>query len=178
MDINIKDIELWSDIDGLSFTDAEVKSHMTNYISKGGKAYVGSDSQLFPDICNFVTVIALHDVDQNVARYYFKRFRVSSHDFTNLSSKILKEVELAVQTAQFVLELCPDAEIELHIDIGTTPRNKTRKFFKMINGWVTNIGFDLKVKPHSWASSLADGHTKGRRPGKTNNANNTQSSIK
>ena len=71
---------------------------------------------------------------------------------------------MAIQTAQFVLEMCPHADIELHIDIGTNKKvNATARFFKTIQGWVSGTGFDLRVKPESWASSLADGHTKRRR---------------
>jgi len=30
-----------------------------------------------------------------------------------------------------------------------------------VSGWVTGMGYDLKVKPDSWASSsIADNHTK------------------
>jgi len=31
------------------------------------------------------------------------------------------------------------------------------------HGWFLGTGFDLRVKPNSWASSLADGHTKGKK---------------
>ena len=152
----------WKDADGNEFSNEDLKKDIINYNSLGGKIYVGSDSMLFPEKCNFATVIAFHDRNLNIARYYFKRFKESSEVYRELQVKILKEVEIAIQAAQFVLQICPDADIELHIDIGLLKRNKTSKYFSIIKGWVTGAGFDLRVKPNSWASSLADGHTKGR----------------
>jgi len=163
MKLDISSKLVWSDIDGLEYSDEQLKKIMLKYVNQGGKVYVGTDSQLFPNKCNFVTVIAFHDIDQRVARYFFKKFKVDATKFNNLSAKILKEVELAIQTAQIVNDMCKEAEIELHIDIGTTEKNKTSQFFKMISGWVTSTGYDLRVKPRSWASSLADTHTKSKK---------------
>ena len=133
-------------------------------MAKGGKIYVGTDSMLFPNKCNFATVIAFHNRELNIARYYYRKIKRGSERYFELQTKILEEVALAIQTAQFVLELCPQADIELHIDIGTNKKiNATARFFKTIQGWVSGTGFDLRVKPDSWASSLADGHTKRRR---------------
>lgn len=155
----------WKDADGIEYTNEELKKEMQEYTKLGGKIYVGSDSMLLPAKCNFATVIAFHDRDLNIARYYFKRFKEDSEVYRELQVKILKEVEIAISAAQYVLELCPDADIELHIDIGLRQRNKTAKYFNTIKGWVSGAGFDLRVKPNSWASSLADGHTKGKKNG-------------
>ena len=153
----------WKDADGKDVNVEFIKEEIKDYVSRGGKIYVGTDSMLFPHKCNFAAVIAFHNRDLNIARYYYRKIKKGSAQYFELQTKILEEVALAIQTAQFVLEVCPEADIELHIDIGTKKRNATAKFFKTIQGWVTGTGFDLKVKPNSWASSLADGHTKRRR---------------
>ena len=153
----------WKDADGKDVNVEFIKKEIKEYVSQGGKIYVGTDSMLFPHKCNFAAVIAFHNRDLNIARYYYRKIKKESGQYFELQTKILEEVSLAIQTAQFVLEVCPEADIELHIDIGTKKRNATAKFFKTIQGWVTGTGFDLKVKPNSWASSLADGHTKRRR---------------
>lgn len=163
-------MDSWKDADGNEFSNEDLKKEIIDYTELGGKVYVGSDSMLLPSKCNFATVIAFHDRDLNIARYYYKRFKEDPTEYRELQVKILKEVEIAIQAAQFVLKLCPDADIELHIDIGLRIRNKTAKYFNTINGWVTGAGFDLRVKPNSWASSLADGHTKG----KNKNGNKTK----
>ena len=143
------DLYYWKDADGNDVDVEFIKKEIEDYVAQGGKIYVGTDSMLFPNKCNFATVIAFHN---------------RSAQYVELQAKILEEVSLAIQTAQFVLEMCPQADIELHIDIGTNKkRNATARFFKTIQGWVSGTGFDLRVKPDSWASSLADGHTKRRR---------------
>ena len=153
----------WKDCDGKDYEDEFIKKEIEEYVAKGGRVYVGTDSMLLAHKCNFAAELAFHSRDINIARYYYKRFKTGSLEYKELQVKILQEVELAIKTAQFVLKLCPDADVELHIDIGTKKRNATARFFKTIQGWVTGTGFDLKVKPNSWASSLADGHTKGKK---------------
>lgn len=151
----------WKDADGKEYSNEFIKNEIIEYVELGGKIYVGTDSMLFPDKCNFAAVIAFHDRDLNIARYYYKKIKSKSLSYRELQTKILEEVSLAIKVAQFVLNVCPKADVELHIDIGTNKKiNATAKFFKMIHGWVTGTGFDLKVKPNSWASSLADSHTK------------------
>ena len=148
---------------GKDYDDEYIKKEIKEYVAQGGKIYVGTDSMLLTHKCNFAAVIAFHSRDLNIAKYYFKKLKTGSLVYKELQVKILEEVALAIQTAQFVLKLCPEADVELHIDIGTKKRNATARFFKTIQGWVLGTGFDLKVKPNSWASSLADGHTKGKK---------------
>jgi len=154
------DLYYWKDADGKDVDIEFIKKEIEDYVSQGGKIYVGTDSMLFPNKCNFATVIAFHNRDLNIARYYYRKIKKGSEQYFELQTKILEEVALAIKTAQFVLELCPKADIELHIDIGTKKKNATARFFNTIQGWVSGTGFDLRVKPESWASSLADGHTK------------------
>ena len=156
-------IENWYEPGGIKTSIEDIKQDLIQYVNNGGKIFIGSDSMLLPYRCTFAAVIALHDRDRNIARYYYKKLKEDGMEYRELQVKILKEVEIAIQTAQLVLEICPSADIELHIDIGTKKKNKTSQFFKMISGWVEGSGFDLKVKPNSWASSLADSHTKCNR---------------
>lgn len=151
----------WKDADGMPVSELEIRKEIIEYSRKGGKIYVGSDSMLMTIKCNFVTVIAFHNRELGIARYYFKKIKSDPSLYRDLQVKIFKEVELAIKTANYVLEICEDAKLEIHIDIGLRARNKTSKYYNLINGWVTGSGFYLKVKPDSWASSLADSHTKG-----------------
>ena len=79
----------------------------------------------------------------------------------NLKNKINEEVSLSVQAAQKINEFSPNTPIELHVDIGKNKENKTRMMMSTVLGWVTGMGYDLKIKPDSWASSsIADNYTK------------------
>lgn len=169
MPLNVSFESQWRDADGNPCNLDMIRDEIVNYVSRGGKIYIGSDSMLLSYNCNFVVVIAFHNRELDIARYYYKKFRTKSEVYKELQTKILEEVSLAINTAQLVLEICPKAEIELHIDIGKKKKNATSKFFSMIQGWVNGIGFDFRVKPNSWASSLADSHTKGRHKNGNNN---------
>jgi uncharacterized protein len=159
--IKIDQKEFWLDGDGNACTREYLKEEIKTYTKNGGKIYVGSDSMLRPEKCSFAAVIALHDNSKKIARYYYKKINDKSESYLDLKIKILEEVNLSIQVAQYILEICPDADIELHVDIGTKKANLTSKLHSMISGWVTGMGFEIKVKPNSWASSsIADWHTK------------------
>jgi len=159
--ITIDQKEYWLDSDGIECTREELKKEIKKYTKNGGRIYVGSDSMLRPTKCSFAAVIALHDDSRKIAKYYYKRINDSSSSYKDLKVKILEEVNLSIQAAQYVLEICPEADIELHVDIGTKKANLTSKLHNMIKGWVTGMGFEIRVKPNSWASSsIADWHTK------------------
>jgi predicted RNase H-related nuclease YkuK (DUF458 family) len=130
-------------------------------IRRGSKVYVGTDSMVRGNNCIFVTVVAFHDNESKIAKYYYKKFKVVNSEYKNLKNKINEEVNLSVQAAQKINEFSPNTPIELHVDIGRTKENKTRVMMSSVSGWVTGMGYDLKIKPDSWASSsIADNHTK------------------
>ncbi len=152
---------MWVSPSGYQQTDDEFKKIISDYVSMGCKVYIGTDSMLYGDSCNFATVVAFHNNDIRVANYLYKRFKVSNLGYNDLQTKITEEVSLAIQAAQLVASCCPSAEIEVHVDIGKNKKNKTRGLLPMVKGWVSGMGFDLRIKPESWASSsIADCHTK------------------
>jgi predicted RNase H-related nuclease YkuK (DUF458 family) len=111
--------------------------------------------------CIFATVIAFHNNEKKIATYYYKKFRSTNPEYKNLKSKITEEVSLSVQAAQKVNECSPSTKVEVHVDIGLNKENKTRVMMPTVTGWISGMGFGLKVKPDSWASSsIADNHTK------------------
>lgn len=154
---------LWKDGDGVAVSLDIIEKDMSDYVNLGGTVYVGTDSMLHSHKCNFTAVIAFHNRRLNVARYYYNNIKKPSIEYKDLQKKIFEEVELAIQTATLVLRKCPNANVEIHVDIGTKSKNATSRFLKTISGWVSGIGFVLRVKPDSWASSLADTHTKRTR---------------
>ena len=151
----------WISATGSVKSDEEFAKIVKKFVRKGCKVYIGTDSMLRGDSCNFATVVAFHNNDIRVANYHYKRFNVTNSEYDDLKSKITEEVSLAIQAAQFINSLCPSASIEVHVDIGKNNVNKTRVLLPMVKGWVSGMGYILRVKPESWASSsIADWHTK------------------
>jgi predicted RNase H-related nuclease YkuK (DUF458 family) len=103
----------------------------------------------------------LHNPSKRIATYYYKKITSKSKEYRVLQNKILNEVALSIEIAQLIVAKHPDANIEVHVDVGPTQRSKTRTFIETVRGWVLGSGFKFKHKPDSWASSsIADLYTK------------------
>ena len=138
----------------------DIYHEIDSYVKIGGKVFVGSDSQLKSDTCIFATAICLHGAGGG-GRYFFKRFNCDRSPYNVLKVRIMKEVQCSIDIALNLLERDPEIDIELHIDVGTTERSKTRDYVQFLKGWATGAGFMCKVKPNAWASAaVADKHTK------------------
>ena len=137
-------------------------SEISEYVSSGGKVFVGTDSQLKSDCCVFVNAICLHkNTGKKYAKYYFNRSRLENSDYKILRVRIMKEVQESIQIALDLMEMNPEMDLEVHVDIGRTQKSATRKFADSISGWLKGVGIPCKMKPYSWASSsVADWHTK------------------
>ena len=124
---------------------------LDDYASSDGMIFVGTDSQVGATSCIFVTAICLHGRSgERGGRYYFTRL-----------SEPIKHRTLKLR---MLSELNSSANIEIHIDIGSTARSKTRAYVDMLSGWATGSGFSFKIKPDAWASnSVADKHTRIKR---------------
>lgn len=140
----------------------ELLSLVDKYILSGGKLFIGTDSQIKNDGCTFVTAICLHGrADKFYATYFFNRQKVEKEPYKVLRVRIMKEVQNSIDIAMSLIEKHPNAEIEVHVDVGKTQRSATRHFVDAINGWIKGVGLKCKIKPDSWAAcSVADSHTK------------------
>jgi len=141
-------------------TTQEVFESIKDYVSKGGTIYVGTDSMLKHDYCKFASVIAIHSNDLNIANYFFKKKKLPANHYKSLQNKIFEEVDCSIEIAKECAKRFPNAKIEVHVDVGKTNRSKTRIYIDMLKGWVTGMGYLFKAKPQSWASYIADWHSK------------------
>jgi uncharacterized protein len=153
---------VWHTGSGNQISISEIISEIEKYIADGGKIFIGTDSQLKSDECVFVTAICMHgNFTKKYASYFFKKTREKNSSDKILRERIMKEVKRSLDISMFLLEKHPDADIEVHVDIGRTQRSATRTLVDSITGWLSGTGVGCKIKPNSWASSaVADQHTK------------------
>ena len=132
------------------------------HTQQGGKVFVGTDSQLKSDACIFATAICLHgETGPHKGRYYFKRFRTEREPYAKLKVRIMEEVNHSIEIGMKIIECFPTADVEIHVDIGSTAKSKTRNLVTTMTRWAKGAGFSCKIKPNAWASaSIADKHTK------------------
>ncbi len=153
--------KLWRDADGNEIEDNHLYTIIKEYVQQGGKLFVGADSMQYSNNCSFACVIALHSFEQDISKYFYKRYTDKSGLYKDLKLKIMNEVSFALETATQLVDAMPEAKIEIHVDIGSSTKSKTRTMIDAVKGWVLGSGFDCKIKPKSWASSsIADWHTK------------------
>jgi uncharacterized protein len=150
----------WNEVNSSSITSKELISIMKEYSKMGLTLYVGSDSMLNSNYCTFSCIIAVHSNDLGIANYYFQKQNLYEERYKQLENKILKEIEISIMTANYLKLHIPKSIIEVHVDIGDKDRNATRYLVDNAKGWILGMGYKVKIKPDSWASSVADWHTK------------------
>lgn len=150
----------WYSASGERVTHGEIIKKIKDHVKKDEKLFIGTDSQLSISACTFATAICLYSKSKG-GTYFFRKQKVKSEKYNTLKIRMLEEVHKTIEVAFLVLEETPTAQIEIHIDIGSTPKSKTRVYVDELKGWVTAAGFDCKIKPNAWASaSIADRHSK------------------
>ena len=153
----------WLTGSGESIEFSEMFLIIKDYVKRGGKIFIGTDSQLSIDSCTFATAICLHGATgpSSGGRYFFQRTTRSQDQYKILKVRIMQEVHRSIEIALQLFEENPGADIEIHLDVGTTDRSKTRAYVDELRGWTQSVGFKCRVKPNAWASaSVADKHTK------------------
>jgi len=156
----IKPQSTWKEFDAKDVNPSDLINIMKNYSDMGMTLYIGSDSMLYNKFCVFSCIVAVHSNKLQIANYYFQKEKLYDKKYKKLENKIMKEIQISIEAAQFLKEKIPSAHIEIHVDIGDTSKNATRHLVDSAKGWVKGMGFDVKIKPNSWASSVADWHTK------------------
>lgn len=150
----------WYHANGTLAVSEDFLRDMRDYNKIGLTLYVGADSMLYSHYCVFSCIVAVHSNNLNIANYYFQKQKIYDDRYKILENKIHKEIQISIETANFLKEKIEDANIEVHVDIGDKKRNATRHLVDSARGWIKGMGFDIKIKPNSWASSVADWHTK------------------
>jgi len=141
-----------------AISESEIYRVIEDYVKQGGIIYIGSDSMLRNNVCRFASVIAIHST--KVAYYFHKKQSIKNKKYNSLQNKIFEEVDCSLRIAKDFSNYFPNAKIEVHVDVGKTLKSKTRIYIDAIKGWVNGCGFTCRVKPFSWASYIADWHSK------------------
>ena len=122
---------------------------------------IGTDSQPHNGTgVDFVTAIVVRRVG-NGGIYFWKS--MSSKKKYVLRQRMYEEASRSLETAETVLALLHKDgitryDVEIHVDIGKF--GKTREMILEIIGMIRGSGYNVKMKPESYAaSSIADRHT-------------------
>ncbi len=120
---------------------------------------VGTDSKTERDGRTvFVTILAVHRVGKG-GKFFWQRHRLNN--IYSLRHRIWQEVNFSLILAQRVLKALRQKHIfdssvlqnlEIHVDVGT--QGETKDMIKELVGYVTQNGFQAKIKPESFGASV------------------------
>ncbi|MDB2481665.1 ribonuclease H-like YkuK family protein [bacterium] len=148
------------DIGKVDFSYEDFKSKLSMYKKDGFKFYVGTDSQISKDEIVVVTCLCVHNRFKGGGTGFYIKNRIKRYLHPTLRSRMSMEAFNSIEAAFYFQELM-DVNITVHLDIGTDPKiNATAFLVPELTGMVIGQGFDVGIKPYSWACDLADKFTK------------------
>lgn len=114
---------------------------------------VGSDSQNSDSTKIVVAVVVYREGKGGTFFYDVRQIKT----ITNLRQKIYRETESSLSLAAVIAKRFADDnfpfDVEIHCDIGSGEKSKTRILVQEIVGWVSSAGFKPVIKPDSYAAS-------------------------
>ena len=154
----------WKDGKGQSihFDDLVQQIQASQTRRKPPEVHVGADSAIYgDDRVIFSIAVCLYSVG-NAGRYFYTRIEKQRNQFPVLQTRLLKEVELALDAAQELTSLGIGIN-RVHCDSNVDPSCKSSEHTPMLTGYIKAMGFDYYVKPNAWANLVADRHSRGSR---------------
>lgn len=141
----------------------KIKDIILEYLDRGARIYIGSDSFINKNKVCFASTICLHGTNIG-GRYFFFREDLESSHFLQLVTRITEETRRSVEIAEILMSECliSPEDIELHLDVSPfQANNSTSRFSEMLKGYVVGFGLECKLKPNAWAGqTVADKHSK------------------
>jgi len=120
------------------------------------KIFVGTDSENRENKIEFISVIVIHRVGYG-ARYFWRKKIISKKlDFyQRLWQEAIFSLNLSRDLIESLSHFRLNFDFEVHLDLGLN--GKSKSIIKEIVNLIKNSGFEVKIKPESFAASkIAD----------------------
>ncbi len=138
----------------------EIVSMMEDAPKAAYEIIVGTDSQTYYNIAEYVSAIVIHRLGKG-GRYFWQRRR--ERNPPTIRERIWREAWLSYELARRLVEALQEREVlgfhlEIHVDVGRSGR--TRELVEEVVGMIRGSGFAVRTKPEAYAAStVADKHT-------------------
>jgi uncharacterized protein len=122
----------------------------------GEAVHVGTDSLQDGRYTRFITVVAVLKPSKGGRAAYSQEI---TPRMTSLRERLMKEVWRSVELGMLLAPLLPD-EVKLNVHVDANPNEKfmSSKYVQELVGLVVGQGFNVKIKPDSWAATHAADH--------------------
>lgn len=129
-------------------TDVEVHVGCDSAVQNGGR------------VCFATVVCVIARGGGQGGRYFYSRQIEPRRHYPVLATRLLREVELSLQTAEALKAHGINVET-VHCDSNTDPTCKSTEHTRMLTGYISSMGYSWLVKPQAWATFVADRHSRG-----------------
>lgn len=134
----------------------EIKNFILDNQNFKYRILVGTDSEEQKDRIEFISVIVVHRKGYG-ARFFWKR---TYSNFLDLYARLWQEaifsLEISKELLKYLLKENLEFDFEVHLDLGTN--GKSNSVIKEIINLIKGYGFEVKVKPESFAASKIADH--------------------
>ncbi len=116
------------------------------------KVCIGTDSQVKGSQTEFATVIVF--VRKGRGGFMFLN-NETTRERMSIKQRMMTEVAKSIDVAYHLSNVFSNHSIdmEVHVDINTSPLYKSNDALKEAIGYITGMGFSFKAKPEAFASS-------------------------
>jgi len=120
------------------------------------KIFVGTDSENKENKIEFISVIVVHRVGYGAKYFWRKKIILKKLDFyQRLWQEAIFSLNLSQDLIENLSNLGLNFDFEVHLDLGLN--GKSKSLIKEIINLIKNSGFEVKIKPESFAASkIAD----------------------
>ena len=149
---------------GEKVTYSKAISIIASYLAASPKAEyevtIGTDSQT-SNVTKYSEVIAIHRIGDGGIFFYHNDYVERVH---NLKDKIYEETYRSLNNANGFIDALDLELIKLDVDINTLNIHfqihcdvghdgKTRTLIREVTAWVESLGYEVSIKPESYAAS-------------------------
>ena len=147
--------------ENVSINDIIEDIKATNTSGKFSEIHIGTDSDPHGNKYANATGIAIRFPGKG-CRYYWTRTYLDAYTHSSLIIRLNAEVTQTIFIADALRKkLSNEFPIVVHIDCNPDPKFGSGKYIKQLKSYAVGMGFEVMVKPDSWAAScIADKHAK------------------
>lgn len=124
--------------------------------SKESAIYLGCDSKQLKKHTIYAVCCIIHIDGKHGGKIFFEKYRTKR--IKDISTRLLKEVELVVNLAQEIIPVIDNRKFEVHLDLNGDAKHKSNVVAASAKGWVEGLGLLCKIKPESFAATHAADH--------------------
>ncbi len=122
--------------------------------------YLAIDSKRRKAKTSYVVSLVLYSpILRRGAEVWFKRYVEKTSP--DLFTRLWKEVEMANEWSATIWDnlkhiLKTKDKLNVHMDLNPNPKTRSYKVYKAGLPWIASLGYNVAVKPESWACRAAD----------------------